>query len=60
MRLTGDEGARRLIGALSDGELVEVEASDTGVTFDIDTPEDLAAAQRPGGGADFPRLNFPD
>ena len=46
MRLEGDEGARRLIGALSASELVEVEAPDTGVTFDIDTPEDLAAAQR--------------
>lgn len=45
MRLTGDEGARRLIGALSANELVEVEASDMGVTFDVDTPEDLAAAQ---------------
>ena len=41
MRLTGDEGARRLIGALSPGELVEVEAP-TGVTLDIDTPDDLA------------------
>jgi len=46
MRLTGDEGARRLIGALGEGELVEVEASDMGVTFDVDTPDDLAAAQR--------------
>jgi molybdenum cofactor cytidylyltransferase len=46
MRLTGDEGARRLIGALSASELVEVEAPDIGVTFDVDTPEDLAAAQR--------------
>ena len=45
-RLTGDEGARRLIGALSARELVEVEASDMGVTFDVDTPADLAAAQR--------------
>ena len=50
MRLTGDEGARRLIGALSASELVEVEAPDTGVTFDIDTPEDLAAARRLVGG----------
>ena len=50
MRLTGDEGARRLIGALSASELVEVEAPDTGVTFDIDTPEDLAAARRFRGG----------
>jgi molybdenum cofactor cytidylyltransferase len=46
MRLTGDEGARRLIGVLSSGELVEVEAPDMGVTFDVDTPDDLAAAQR--------------
>jgi len=44
MRLTGDEGARRLIGALEPGELVEVEASNMGVTFDVDTPEDLQAA----------------
>jgi molybdenum cofactor cytidylyltransferase len=46
MRLTGDEGARRLIGALSSDELVEVEAPDRGVTFDVDTPGDLAAARR--------------
>jgi molybdenum cofactor cytidylyltransferase len=46
MRLTGDEGARRLMQTLSASELVEVEASDTGATFDVDTPEDLAAAQR--------------
>lgn len=45
MRLEGDEGARRLIGALGVAELVEVEAPDTGVTFDIDTPEDLTAAR---------------
>ena len=51
MRLTGDEGARRLIGALGAGELVEVETPDTGVTFDIDTPEDLAAARRFRGGS---------
>ena len=50
MRLTGDEGARRLIGALGASELVEVETPDTGVTFDIDTPDDLAAARRVGGG----------
>jgi len=48
-RLQGDEGARRLIGALSASELVEVEAPDAGVTIDIDTPADLAAARRPGG-----------
>jgi molybdenum cofactor cytidylyltransferase len=45
MRLKGDEGARRLIGALNAGELIEVNASDMGVTLDIDTPNDLAAAQ---------------
>jgi molybdenum cofactor cytidylyltransferase len=50
MGLEGDEGARRLIGALGAGELVEVEASDMGVMFDIDTPGDLAAAQRFRGG----------
>jgi molybdenum cofactor cytidylyltransferase len=46
MRLEGDQGARGLIGALSANELVEVETPDTGVTFDIDTLEDLAAARR--------------
>jgi molybdenum cofactor cytidylyltransferase len=50
MCLEGDEGARRLIGALNAAELIEVEASDAGVTFDIDTPDDLAAAQRFQGG----------
>jgi molybdenum cofactor cytidylyltransferase len=52
MRLEGDEGARRLIGALGAGELVEVEASDMGATFDIDTPDDLAAARRSQRGGD--------
>jgi len=51
MRLTGDEGARQLIGALGANELIEVETPDTGVTFDIDTPEDLAAARRFRGGS---------
>jgi CTP:molybdopterin cytidylyltransferase MocA len=46
MRLEGDEGARRLIAALGAGELVEVAASDIGVAFDIDTPDDLAGARR--------------
>ena len=45
MRLEGDEGARRLIGALGPGELVEVEAPDTGAMLDIDTPEDLETAR---------------
>jgi molybdenum cofactor cytidylyltransferase len=46
MRLEGDEGARGLIAALGAGELVEVAASDMGVAFDIDTPDDLARARR--------------
>lgn len=50
MRLQGDEGARRLIGLLSAGELVEVEVADAGVIVDIDTPEDLDAARAPRGG----------
>jgi len=50
MRLEGDEGARRLIGALGAKELVEVEAGDMGATFDIDTPDDLMAAARFGSG----------
>ena len=50
MCLEGDEGARRLIGALNADELVEVEAPDVGVTSDIDTPDDLAAARRFQGG----------
>lgn len=41
MRLTGDEGARRLVAALSDEAIVEIETKDTGVAFDVDTPEDL-------------------
>jgi molybdenum cofactor cytidylyltransferase len=50
--LQGDEGARRLIDALSPGELVEVEAPDAGVIIDIDTPNDLATARRsPSGDA---------
>ena len=51
MRLEGDEGARRLIGALGPRELVEVEASDMGMTFDVDTPGDLSAAHRFRGGS---------
>ena len=50
MGLTGDEGARRLIGALSAGELVEIAGSHAQVTFDIDTPGDLAVARRAQSG----------
>jgi molybdenum cofactor cytidylyltransferase len=55
MRLKGDEGARKLIGVINKGELVEVGGSGLGVTFDVDTPADLAAAQRLAGGEDSPR-----
>jgi molybdenum cofactor cytidylyltransferase len=50
MCLRGDEGARRLIGSLGAGELVEVEAADGGVIVDIDTSDDLAAARQSRGG----------
>jgi CTP:molybdopterin cytidylyltransferase MocA len=50
MGLKGDEGARRLIGALNADELAEVQASGLGVTFDVDTAEDLAIARRHQGG----------
>jgi molybdenum cofactor cytidylyltransferase len=50
MRLEGDEGARRLIGSLGVGELIEVVAPDAGVIVDIDTPGDLAAARRSRSG----------
>ncbi len=50
MRLEGDEGARRLIGSLGAGELIEVEAPDAGVIVDIDTPTDLVAARQSRSG----------
>jgi CTP:molybdopterin cytidylyltransferase MocA len=37
---------QRLVAALAPGECVEVEAPDMGAIFDIDTPDDLAAAWR--------------
>jgi molybdenum cofactor cytidylyltransferase len=46
MRLEGDEGARRLIDALSASDLVEIAGLDAQVTFDIDTPGDLAVARQ--------------
>jgi molybdenum cofactor cytidylyltransferase len=51
MHLEGDAGARRLIDALKPGELVEIDAPGVGVTVDIDTPGDLAAARRAGSGS---------
>jgi molybdenum cofactor cytidylyltransferase len=46
MRLDGDEGARRIIDALSSSELVAIASPDAQVTFDIDTPGDLAVASQ--------------
>ena len=45
MRLKGDEGARRLLAALDPREVVEIVRDGSDVTFDIDTPDDLAAAR---------------
>ncbi len=44
-RLTGDEGARRLVSALDSRSVVEIAAFDASVSFDIDTPGDLASAR---------------
>jgi molybdenum cofactor cytidylyltransferase len=48
MMLTGDEGARRLLARYP---TIAVEVDDPGVLFDIDTVDDLAAAQRRIDGA---------
>ena len=50
MRLTATRARAGSSARSAPSELVEVETPDTGVTFDIDTPADLAAAQRFGGG----------
>ncbi len=39
--LEGDEGARPLLVALPDGDIVEIAAAGSGVAFDVDTPSDL-------------------
>ena len=44
--LDGDEGARRLLGALDPGKLAEVEIGGPSASFDVDTPADLEFAQR--------------
>ena len=46
MRSTGDEGARRLVDALDEGEIALVAAPDDGAALDIDTPADLVIARR--------------
>jgi molybdenum cofactor cytidylyltransferase len=45
MRLTGDVGARRLLTVLPPRDIAEISAAPY-VTFDVDTPDDLALAQR--------------
>ncbi len=44
MQLGGDEGARRLLAALSLRDVAEI-ASASDVSFDVDTPDDLALAR---------------
>jgi molybdenum cofactor cytidylyltransferase len=44
MRLAGDEGARRLLVELDAAEVIEIDAAGSDVSFDVDTPDDLAAA----------------
>jgi molybdenum cofactor cytidylyltransferase len=39
--LEGDEGARRLLATLPEGDIVEIAAAGSGVAFDVDTPSDL-------------------
>jgi molybdenum cofactor cytidylyltransferase len=39
--IEGDEGARPLLAALPEGDVVEIAASNSGVAFDVDTPSDL-------------------
>ena len=45
MRLVGDEGARRLLVALDPRAVIDIAAA-TDVSFDVDTPDDLALARR--------------
>ena len=44
-RLGGDEGARHVLVAADPGRVVEVDIDSDGVTIDVDTPDDLAAAR---------------
>ncbi|HZZ61177.1 MAG TPA: nucleotidyltransferase family protein [Roseiarcus sp.] len=44
MDLVGDEGARRLLLALEPGAVAEIAAA-SDVSFDVDTPDDLAVAR---------------
>lgn len=49
MRLKGDEGARRLLAALSGAQLAKVAANEDEAAFDVDTPKDLASARKNRG-----------
>jgi molybdenum cofactor cytidylyltransferase len=44
--LEGDEGARRLLQAVEPARVIELALDDEAVTLDIDTPTDLAKAER--------------
>jgi len=45
MELVGDEGARRLLASLAPGAVVEIDSA-CDVSFDVDTPDDLALMRR--------------
>ncbi len=45
-RIEGDEGARRVLGEADPLAIIEVEVESEGVTLDIDTPGELAAARK--------------
>jgi molybdenum cofactor cytidylyltransferase len=45
-RLEGDEGARRLLREAAPDRVAEVPFDDAAVALDIDTPDDLTAAQK--------------
>ena len=44
-RLEGDEGARRLLREAGPGRVLEVAIEGEATSFDVDTPDDLAAAR---------------
>jgi molybdenum cofactor cytidylyltransferase len=44
-QLTGDEGARRLLAAARPHQIQEIPTDELGISFDVDTPEALAAAE---------------
>lgn len=46
LRLTGDQGATTLLKQRSEGEVAYIDTEDPGALMDIDSPADLAAAER--------------